>query len=212
MIEHTPLGDPCEKCGQPEYKHRNRRERGPYFQIYEQTPKRKGWKKKYESTAERKAVVKANRQKRGPINQPIIGIDGEGITTSEGEHLYIYLAAVDENGKVRGEAYNEFGLSLQECLDLILALPRDSLVFGYMITYDMTKILESLPAIDRYRLMRMDERRRRTCKDCKHSWNVGRATCPKCKSGRVHELTTLIHHKGYGFNYQQGAYTFCHEK
>ena len=29
---------------------------------------------------------------------PIIGIDGEGITTDDGRHLYIYLAAVDEEG------------------------------------------------------------------------------------------------------------------
>ena len=202
MIEHQPQGDPCEKCGHPSSRHRAPRgSRKIYFEEYNQTTARQAYRKKYEDEHERK--------KKGPLSRPIIGIDGEGYSTPDGEHLYTYLAAVDENGKVCGEKWNGNGLSHEECCDLLLSLPRDCLKFGYMISYDMTKILEALPAIDRYRLMRPDERKRRTCKDCDHSWTVIREACPKCGSTNIRELVTHIIIGKRGYNYQQGAYTFC---
>jgi hypothetical protein len=199
MIQHAPQGDPCEKCGQPASKHQKARERKLYFREYEhKRPKRPARDRKdYNKTREKQKRV-----------YPIIGIDGEGVTLEDGQHLYTYLAAVDETGKVWGEKYNALGLSHNECCDVLLGLPRDSLKFGYMISYDMTKILEPLPLVERFYLMRPDQRKRRTCKDCKHSWTVLKKTCPKCSSTNFHEITMNVYWNGRGYNFQQGSYTF----
>jgi predicted Zn-ribbon and HTH transcriptional regulator len=210
MIEHQPNGDPCSTCGAPASKHRKRRaSRKIYFEEYNQTKLRKEYRKTYDNREDVLAKKMERDKKRGPLNHPIIGIDGEGYSTDDGEHLYTYLAAVDENGKCWGEKWNSNGLTHDECCDLLLGLPRDSLKFGYMISYDMTKILQPLPAIDRYRLMRPDERKRRFCKDCKHSWNVVKSDCPKCGGSKIHELTTVVVWGKRGYNYQQGSYSFC---
>jgi hypothetical protein len=191
MIEHLPIGDPCTRCGQPASGHRKRRNRQVYFKEYD--GKRSS----------------AKRRKDSVQHHPIIGIDGEGITTPDGRHLYTYIAAVDEHGKVWGEAFNQKGLSHDDCMDVLLDLPRDSLKFGYMISYDVTKILEELPMVERYYLMRPDKRRTRTCKDCKHKWTVNKSGCPKCKSHNTQDYTPFVSWKGKGYNFQPGSFTFA---
>jgi hypothetical protein len=139
---------------------------------------------------------------------PIIGIDGEGITTPDGRHLYIYIAAVDEDGKVWGERYNPEGLSHAECMEVLLELPKHHLIFGYMISYDMTKILEELPDELKYTLMRPDERKRRTCKTCHHSWTINLNKCPNCDCTDLMEHSMAIYHEGRQYQFAQACYSF----
>lgn len=90
----------------------------------------------------------------------IIGVDGEGYDTPDGRHVYVYLCAADEHGKVVTDAYNPEGLSTQECIDCLSKIPKRTLSFGFMFSYDATKILEALTTEQRYFLMRPDLRAR----------------------------------------------------
>jgi uncharacterized OB-fold protein len=191
LIEHHAKGDPCSECGQPARKHRKVRIRARDRKIED---------REYNSARSKKRKKKASLY-------PIIGIDGEGITTPDGRHLYTYLAAVDENGKLWAEAYNEFGLSHGECAEVLLSLPKNHLKFGYMFIYDMTKILEELPLEHRYYLMRPDKRKSRRCCDCGHTWTVTRILCPKCKSDNTKDHTPMIRFNSRGYNYQPGSFT-----
>ena len=83
------------------------------------------------------------RAPRPPKGQKlIVGIDGEG--QGRAPHLYTYLAARDENGRL-WSTENAAGLSTVQCLDMMLSLPTDSLVIGFSFQYDLTKILKDLP-------------------------------------------------------------------
>jgi len=160
------------------------------------------------TTVEKVAASFARSFNKNWSENPIIGIDGEGITTPDGRHLYIYIAAVDEEGKVWGERYDRNGLSHDDCMEVLLALPRQHLIFGYMISYDMTKILEELPDELKYALMRPDERKRRTCTDCRHSWTVNVTTCPKCGCTKLLEHSMALYHEGRQYQFAQACYTF----
>lgn len=81
-------------------------------------------------------------------------------TLPEGDHtghLYTYLAAVDENGEVHGEARNSSGLTTKECLALFLSLPTKA-IFGFSIIYDLTMILADMPDDKLYDLIHEKER------------------------------------------------------
>lgn len=93
--------------------------------------------------------------------RPIIGVDGEGYDTPDGRHVYVYLCASDEEGNVVTDAYNPDGLSTQECIDCLSQIPKRSICFGFMFTYDVTKIIEALTAEQRYWLVHPDLRTRR---------------------------------------------------
>jgi DNA polymerase type B, organellar and viral len=133
--EHTPQGDPCERCGMDVYRHRQRtRNRQKYTRQYEKT---------------RKRGARPQRQDR------IIGIDGEG--QGRGPHIYNFLACVDESGEEWTVA-NKKGLSTKQVLDTLLSLPDRSLVVGYALGYDNTKWLADLPNKSLYNLFHEETR------------------------------------------------------
>lgn len=129
----------------------------------------------------------SNDEDEGPM--PIIGVDGEGEDTPDGGHIYTYLAAVDEFGSLIADAHNPAGLSHQECTDMLLSLPQHSLKFGFMFSYDVTKIIEEMPAADRYYLMRPDARQGKMCNACKETWTGDRKPwvqdCEACGGEKV---------------------------
>lgn len=184
-IEHRPIGDPCEHCGQPAAAHRVRtlhipqgdpcRKCGLPASAHSAHPEHEalgdpcticGMPKIMHRVRSRERTVKPVRQKaaRGPgapkrvkpdMSLPFIGLDGEGV--GRGPHKYIMLRAADETG--RGwHLTNPDGLRTEECLDFILSLPLDRFVFGYALNYDWTKILADLPDELLYLLFRPDER------------------------------------------------------
>jgi len=110
----------------------------------------------------------------------IVGIDGEGFDLPDGRHIYTLLSAVSEDGRVVGEVENQEGLSSIECVQFLLDLPKNSLKFIFMGSYDWTKIIEDLDPVDIYYIMHPDTRRERMCKHCKHKWVTFRKSCPEC--------------------------------
>lgn len=117
MLEHRPIGDPCQFCDQPASRHRKARHR----------PGRV--KKQYPRPAPR-------------FQERIIGLDGEG--QGRQPHLYTLLCACDEFGW-SDYVEDPKGLTTRACLDFLLGLPERTLVVGYALIYDLTKILEDLP-------------------------------------------------------------------
>jgi DNA polymerase type B, organellar and viral len=93
--------------------------------------------------------------------RPIIGVDGEGHDTPDGRHVYTYLCAADEAGRVVTDAENPNGLTTDECVRCLSRIPKRSLCFGFMFTYDVTKIIEGLTPEQRYWLVHPDLRTRR---------------------------------------------------
>jgi len=85
----------------------------------------------------------------------IVAIDGEG--QGSYPHIYNYIAASNEKGK-QWQLENRKGLTTKQCLDFILSLPNDALVFGYALQYDITKWLADLPNKLLYDLMHEKER------------------------------------------------------
>lgn len=94
----------------------------------------------------------------------IIGIDGEG--QGRENHVYNFLAAADEHGKVWeiGDDRNK-QIPTVDCLDFILELPSRSLIFAFAFLYDLTKILEDLD--DRTLYLLFHEQRRLVVRDGK---------------------------------------------
>ena len=106
-----------------------------------------------------------------------IGVDGEGHDLPDGRHVYTYLAAVREDGRVWETRFAPEGLSHDECCELLLSLPKPDLKFGFSFGYDLTKILESLPYDGLYELFRPDLRREGFCDDdkgdgCGERWGL----------------------------------------
>ena len=83
------------------------------------------------------------------------GIDGEG--RGRKVHKYTLLAAASTAGH-RLYTENKGGLSTVDCLDFILSLPKRAMLFSYAFNYDITKIIEDLPAASIYYLMRPELR------------------------------------------------------
>lgn len=91
-----------------------------------------------------------------------VGIDGEG--TNRGEpwfyardrfatntivskaHLYTTLRWTDAKGQGQAIVAPENGLRTERCLSFILDIPREAKIAGYGFGYDLSKILEDLPA------------------------------------------------------------------
>lgn len=140
--EHAAEGDPCSKCGRKASTHRKRERSGDRH--------REGYVKEYRKTHERK-------DRKPKAQSRIIGVDGEGRGRSP--HLYTYLAASDEHGKT-WSTKNEKGLSTEQCLDLFLSLPVNSLIVGYAFFYDLTMLLQDLPDALLYRLFHEETRRK----------------------------------------------------
>jgi len=129
-----------------------------------------------------------NRKREKQIDR-IIGIDGEG--QGRAPHVYNCLAASDENGETWEVSQDK--LSTVDCLDLILSLPRATIV-AYSFQYDLTKILEELSSRKLHRLFHPEKRRRikdgnvlyRRVKwgDYWLNWMNGRFTVGRLKDGR----------------------------
>lgn len=142
--EHAAVGDPCEKCGRGASRH---------------------FSKKAIQSRQRRDKNRPNRQGR----RTIIGIDGEGFDLPDGRHIYTLLLAVNEHGKTVGRAWNPKGLSSRECFEMIMNLPRNSLRFVFMGSYDWAKMVEDLSPTDIYYIMHPEARRTRLCTKCKKS-------------------------------------------
>jgi len=138
-------------------------------------------------------------------------VDGEGVTFADGRHVYTYLAAVDETGHVWGEAYSKNGLSHGQMLNMLLDLPPDSLKFGYMFSYDLTKILEELPVPDRYMVAHHESRRRRKCLKCHKHWQTLKSGCA-CGSLEFCTATETWLYNGRGYDFRPGHVTFYDQR
>src|SRR4029079_15062316 len=99
---------------------------------------------------------------------------------SQPRHMYTSLAAVDEYGVVHGEARDPEGLTFAACVELIMSLPKDALLVGYMLSCDWTKILERLDPEDIFYLLRPDARASRICESCRRELTAAHRSCPSC--------------------------------
>jgi DNA polymerase type B, organellar and viral len=132
----------------------------------------------------------------------IVGLDGEGLDTLDGRHLYTYLAAVDDDGELVAEARNPEGLTHDECMAALLRIPPDALIFGFSLGYDFTKMLEELPTTILYEIVRPEFRRVRTCKACKHRW-IEHTTvrCPGCGLSKYYESFSPVRYGGRSYGW-----------
>lgn len=117
------------------------RARAAYFRAYNA---RKG----------RRASARERSPRGGRL---VLGIDGEGYTTADGRHLYVYLAASDTEGLV-SDVRNPKGLTADEVFAWLLTLPRKAMLVGFALGYDRTKWVESWPDDRIYRLMHPESR------------------------------------------------------
>lgn len=108
--------------------------------------------------AQRKKYFKKYNRGRVKTLQ-VIAVDGEGVTTESGAHLYVYLAAWDHEQKI-GEIEDRAGLKTRHVLEWLLSLGGDGrLVCGFSLGYDYTKMLEGMPNEKLFRLVRPELRR-----------------------------------------------------
>lgn len=185
---HAPVGNPCSRCGKPASWHP-----GP-------------------KTLAKKRERDRLRKKR-KANRLIIGIDGEGFDLPSGKHVYTYLCAADENGRILADAYEPEGLSFEQCAEVLLSLPRYSLKVGFMFSYDTTKIIEDLPPAKRYRIMRPEYQRKRVCKSCKTSWlGIEGLKCPDCGTVSKHTFTDYVRFEQWGLKWFAGSLTIAERK
>jgi len=182
MPEHKPDAPVCS-CGMPAEKHRKRDRSGRDQSGRDQSGRdqsdrdQSGRYKRGSSKPRKREYVRHSMN-----DNKIVAIDGEG--QGRAPHLYTYLAAVDEDGDVKGEIENENGLQTKECFEFFLDLGVTR-VFGFSLGYDLTKILVNLPDRLLYELNRPDVRK-----------YVSRAT------GR--ESHKAIYWKGYKLSYMRG--------
>lgn len=75
-----------------------------------------------------------------------IGLDGEGAgVDASGRQDYLLMRAGDATGRMARSLYTGSRLRTCECLEFILALPRDAYIVVYYGGYDATQILRDLP-------------------------------------------------------------------
>ena len=166
--EHESIGDPCRKCDLPARWHRSRKR--PEHDSLGNPCAQCGLP----------AYKHRNRKREKQIDR-IIGIDGEG--AGRKPHLYNYLCASDELGEVWD--LEEERLSTEGCLELILSLPKATIV-AYSFQYDLTKILEELSDKKLFKLFHPEKRR-------------------KIQDGKV--LYRRVKWKGYWLNWMNGRFT-----
>jgi hypothetical protein len=164
-IYHAPVGDPCTQCQRPASEH--------------------------PSKAKLDKFKARDRSRHGRSSDIILGIDGEGHDLPDGRHIYTLLMAVDESGRVVGEAYNAHGLTPQEAMAMLLTLPKNALKFIFMGSYDWTKMIEGLSELDIYYIMHPDLRRMRACRECGFNWRTAEKECPRCAATKVRAVNLL---------------------
>jgi hypothetical protein len=174
---HVPQGNPCEKCGKPALRHRvdHAFNLGVDNSDKNDTPTcecglpehcHRARKRVWNRTDNRNRVwnrtdTRKNREReRDEPPMQYIGIDGEG--QGREDHRYVLLAASNEDGSKTWIAKPGPGkdrLSTEQCLDLILELPRKrTKVFSFSFNYDLTKMLEDLDNKSLYELFRPELR------------------------------------------------------
>lgn len=118
---------------------------------------------RHRPAAERNEDYRKRHNKRRHLKQDkgtlYLGLDGEGIGRSD--HRYVYLAAVNEDMGRVWHVECETGLTTVQCLDFLLALPKNARVFGYALNYDLTMMLRDVDNEALYRLARPDLRQRK---------------------------------------------------
>lgn len=134
VVEHESLGDPCKRCWLPKSQHRPSRKR----KRAAKRDKRRG-RGKHHLTKEPKVFI---------------GIDGEGVGRKD--HRYVMMARASIGGRRAKHVEAEEGgrLSTIQCLDFILACPKDATVFAFAFNYDLTHILRDLDNDSLYKLLR----------------------------------------------------------
>ena len=211
MIEHASVGlEPvCAKCGQPRIKHRSPRDgRHAKRKAYDAARSR-SWKRADIGDAKadaRKAFDAMRLDRKG--ERLIVGIDGEGEDTPDGGHIYTYLAAVNERGVTLSEAYNAKGLSHDECMEMLLAIPTNTLKFAFSFGYDITMMIREMPDLVIHKLLRPDTRARRNCKPCRKSWDaLTSAICPFCLNTETTSSRPYFRYNGRGYDWFNNALT-----
>lgn len=223
LKEHKPQGDPCATCGAPASHHRKPRVRARAYHL--PTPEGAATCLCGKPAASHVSPRTVKKRKRRDAKRPnrrsgatefrrIIGVDGEGHDTADGRHIYTYLCAADEFGECVAEAYNPEGLTHDECAEMILSLPRNSLRFGFMFSYDVTKIIEELPPISRYTLLRPDARAAHRCRACGQKWEFRSVKCPSvsCGSTDIQTFTKSLRYKGRKYGFFNGSFSIAARK
>jgi hypothetical protein len=218
--EHIPDGDPCSRCGLAEYKHRkrNRPEHAPEGDPCTRPMVRPdgtyacGQPAHVHRPDERREGKRERDKGRSrQVERRIVGIDGEGIDVVRHgvkRHLYTYLAAVDEHGVTVSEARNPRGLTHDECMAMLGRIPKNTLKFGFMFSYDITKIIESMPAALRYYLMRPEIRVAVRCVACGEKLGEpGTAKACECGDERTRETFEPVWWQGRGYDYFAGSFS-----
>lgn len=151
---------------------------------------------------------KAAPDRRVPAGVCARGGEHELRVVADG-HIYTYLAAVDEYGRLVSEAWNENGLTHDECADMLLKIPRNTLKFGFMFSYDVTKIIEDLPSEVSYYLLRPAAREGATCaaKHCKEELPRGATECHACEGTKIRKTTRPIDYNGRSYDFFHGSLT-----
>lgn len=122
-------------------------------------------RQKEAETAQERKKRQSSEERMGAIfGMRAIALDGEGMNTDDGGHIYRYMAASRTDGVVLGELTNEKGISTAEALEFVTALPKadeDGVpylgVFGYGLGYDITKWLERLSNKPLFELFHSDD-------------------------------------------------------
>ena len=148
--------------------------------------------------------------KRGARSHETCSLGGpHELEPSADGHIYTYLAAVDEHGRLVAEAHNPNGLSHDECAAMLLAIPHSTLKFGFMFSYDVTKICEQMPPADIYRLTRPNARQGAVCKnkECKADLPKDAVECPECGGDKIRKVTKPLEWKGRNYDFFNGSLT-----
>jgi hypothetical protein len=138
----------------------------------------------------------------------IVGIDGEGQDDADGNHIYTYMAAVNEKAVTVAQAFNPNGLSHDECMEMLLSIPKNTLKFAFSFGYDITMMIRDMPDVVKYRLLRPNTRSRRNCKPCGKGWNALLShDCPHCKNENTTQSRPYYKWNGRGYDWFNNAIT-----
>jgi hypothetical protein len=154
--DHKPQGDPCAKCQMPAILHAPRKRTRHRDRVHPPEHKPVG------DPCEKCGLAAAyhrERRKRFKFGSLYIGLDGEG--QGRVNHKYVFLGAATYDGKRRWAVKNYHdGLSTKQVLDFILSLPDHARIFSYSFNYDLTKILQDIDNERLYLLARPELRQR----------------------------------------------------
>ncbi len=113
---------------------------------------RKSIDDRHKSTADRHANPNRNGD-RSRRNLPIIGIDGEGGGPLGVQQPYLLMRAATADGKSWELFKDNKPLTTTDCLEFVLSLPQDYMIFGFSFGYDVTQIVKSEMSRERLRFL-----------------------------------------------------------